>query len=111
MIQPIALHPGRTLPTIAGDSCALCRFSTRPDMPPEMFAQLNAAQREQFAAQLLCRRFPPIVTLIAVPLPTAAGVLVKPGQPQPMTFTNQTVFPPVSAELSCGEFRPKINGA
>lgn len=101
MIQPISTPAGNSPAIRSGDSCAVCRFAHRLAPPPEMVAALRG---QKIPDQLLCRRHPPSLTLIAVPVMPRPGILLKGGEPQAMTFANNTGFPQVAPDVWCGEF-------
>lgn len=52
----------------------------------------------------ICRRYPPIVTLLAVPAPQPPGVIPRRGEPVQMTFVNQPLWSPVGPGDWCGEY-------
>lgn len=88
----IAEQASRVLPA---ECCAKCRFF-----------MTVAAPGPGTPDATICRRFPPVLTLLAVPAPLPIGMIPREGQPVPMTFANQNLFAAVAPGLWCGEFSP-----
>ena len=98
MKAPI-VFPGRTAKEIAEsitavanlpvECCQHCRFSW--DLP-------NGAK--------LCRRYPPTMTMLAVPVPLPAGYIPRKGEMPPVTFQNSNVYPQTVPDNWCGEWSP-----
>lgn len=89
-------------------------FKPAPDSPPPIPAELECCQNcRSFHVILdeannrvpICRRYPPVLTIIAVPLPLPNGVLPRAGQPQPMTFQTPCIQPPANPLGYCDEFK------
>ncbi len=55
--------------------------------------------------RLLCRRFPPVLSMIMQPAPLPPGMIPKPGQPIPMMPANHIGQPDTQAEGWCGEWQ------
>lgn len=86
-----ALTHAQSLPEATGQCCATCKFffPLRPDA-------------------MLCRRYPPQLTLLVMPTPMPRGVLAPRGQQQPFAFVNQSVFGSTTPDLWCGEFKAAL---
>lgn len=72
------------------ECCAKCRF----------FCVVQDAKSGS-PVVTICRRYPPVITLVAMPMPQR-GVLAGPGQP--MMFANEPLWSQVQASDWCGEF-------
>jgi hypothetical protein len=91
-ITPISVL---TPPAILGDCCGNCRFFKLLAGPPGQ------------PVPMVCKRFPPAFTMLAVPA-IPPGMIPKRGEPVPMTFINQSVFPVVEDSNWCGEFAAAV---
>lgn len=83
--------PRRPDAELPAECCAKCRFFF--PLAPE---------------SMLCRRFPPVMTLLAMPANLPRGVLPSAGQPAPVVFINQSVYAATAPDMWCGEFSADV---